>query len=90
MISRAEARLKEKGAKKNLREGKVDHTILTCPVCLRGCYCCNVGRDHYGYCEDCGVSWHVGSNLVSSWKNETEKAWQKNKEILSKYRLIMD
>ena len=37
----------------------------------------NAGKAHIGYCKPCGVSWFVGANLFSSWKDETMEEQEK-------------
>jgi hypothetical protein len=47
---------------------------VTCPECRTERAYLNIGRDHIGYCTDCQLSWRIGSNLFSSWMEETEAA----------------
>jgi hypothetical protein len=48
----------------------------------------NVNRTHWFYCNDCKTRWLVGSNLFSSWREETEKDWEKNVEEYGSYKEI--
>ena len=43
-----------------------------CPECGVASPYVNVGRVHIGFCQHCGVSWYIGANLFSGWKEETE------------------
>ncbi len=62
-------------------------TTTTCPACQPpnsveyhgGCPTCqgndgyiNIGRGHWFYCAEHRVCWFTGSNLFSSWRDETE------------------
>ncbi len=60
-----------------------------------GHQCRNVGREHFATCETCGVYWHVGSNIFSSWQHELSelgeadatKLWLEHEaELLLSYR----
>jgi hypothetical protein len=44
----------------------------TCPHCHKISGILNVGRDHWLYCAEHKVKWHVGSNLFDSWRHQTE------------------
>ena len=63
-----------------------DSSGQVCPRChrFRVDYL-NVGRDHWFYCEPCGVRWLLGSHLFSSWWYETEADWERNRQTLSKF-----
>ena len=43
----------------------------------------NVHKSHWGICRSCGTKWPIGSDLFSSWKNETKEDWGRNAELLS-------
>jgi hypothetical protein len=43
-----------------------------CPTCHRNDGYTNAGRTHVCYCLEHRVSWVIGCNLFSSWKDETE------------------
>jgi hypothetical protein len=49
-----------------------------CPFCGRnsGGYI-NVGRSHWGRCDEHRVKWCIGSNLFSDWQQQTEQAQKK-------------
>jgi hypothetical protein len=44
-----------------------------CSLCGQPSPWVNVGKTHVGYCVACGVSYIIGSNLLSSWQDETEE-----------------
>ena len=48
----------------------------------------NVGRDHFVACDNCRTFIHVGSNLMSSWRQESEAEWARNKESVRGYELV--
>jgi len=48
----------------------------------------NIGREQWGYCDACKAKWRVGSNLVSSWRDETEDIWKSNQEKLKDYKEV--
>jgi hypothetical protein len=44
-----------------------------CPICGQTNGYLNAGKSHCFYCVEHKTSWCVGSNLLSSWKSETEE-----------------
>ncbi len=58
-------------------------------VCVRcnkpTCWICNIGRQHWAYCEACCVKFMVGENLFSSWREQSEEDWKKNREFLEDF-----
>ena len=38
----------------------------------------NIGRCHFAACDTCRTHIHVGSNLMSSWRQETRNIWEEN------------
>ncbi|MEW6183048.1 MAG: hypothetical protein AB1500_07710 [Bacillota bacterium] len=62
-----------------------------CPVCRRGDrQYLNIRKDHWGYCEVCIIKWHIGTNLFSSWQEETPEVWRRNKKFLEEYGRLSD
>jgi hypothetical protein len=66
----------------------IDDHFGLCPKCVeagdfstRHCWA-NVARNHYVYCKTHGVYWYVGSNLLSSWREEDESIWNANESLL--------
>ncbi len=43
-----------------------------CPTCHKSDGCINIGASHWYYCNEHKAKWCVGSNLFSSWRNQTE------------------
>jgi hypothetical protein len=62
----------------------------TCPECGKGGHYLNVGRNHWFVCDAHKVKWYAGSNLFSSWKEESEETWKANDELLKGYTLADD
>ena len=54
-----------------------------CPRCGKSDGYLNVHKSHWGICRSCGTKWPIGSDLFSSWKNETKEDWGRNAELLS-------
>ena len=48
-----------------------------------GDYVLNMGRVHFAVCDYCQHYWAVGSNLFSSWREETEADWMANEAKLA-------
>lgn len=44
-----------------------------CPTCKKSDGYINIGKGHWFYCREHKVRWFVGSNLFSSWRDETEE-----------------
>jgi hypothetical protein len=42
-----------------------------CPICHKTDGCANAGRSHLFYCKEHKTSWCIGSNLLSSWREQT-------------------
>jgi hypothetical protein len=51
------------------------------------CYL-NIYREHWFYCDKCKIKWYWGSNLFSSWKEENEDVWAKNRKKIKNYEEI--
>jgi hypothetical protein len=59
-----------------------------CPICgYTGAYR-NLGREHWFYCPEHKCKWHIGANLFSAWKDESEAVWQENAKYLSDFLVI--
>lgn len=60
-----------------------------CPKCRKPALgLLNVGRDHFCYCDEDQTFWHIGSNLFSGWRRESEDVWRANEEKLRGYRQV--
>ena len=48
----------------------------------------NIGRGHFVACDSCRAFVFVGSNLMSSWRKESEQVWQRNRESVKGYKRV--
>jgi len=48
----------------------------------------NIGRGHFVACDRCHTFVSVGSNLMSSWREESEDIWRANSESVEGYEFI--
>ena len=48
----------------------------------------NIGRGHFVACDRCRTYLHVGSNLMSSWRQESEAIWRRNNDSVEGYELV--
>ena len=56
-----------------------------CPHCGKNDGYINFGRNHWMVCDKHETRWCVGSNLFSSWRDETEEDWEKNAQRMDGY-----
>ncbi len=59
-----------------------------CPKCQKSDGYMNIGREHWGLCDEHKICWHIGSNLFSGWKDETEGDWESNSEKLASFTQV--
>ena len=59
-----------------------------CPHCAGGDEYLNVGRDHWFICREHKTRWCAGSNLFSSWRDETQAQWDENEQLLKEFKVI--
>lgn len=59
-----------------------------CPECGAEPQYVNVERDNWNVCGKCRVCWPIGSNLFSSWQEETEADWERNRALLASCREV--
>jgi hypothetical protein len=52
---------------------KVTTYFGVCPTCHKTDGYINIGRGHWFYCKEHSVTWLIGSNLFSSWRDQTEE-----------------
>lgn len=72
----------------NIPQVTTDEYFGGCPEC-GGCdEHLNVERTHWGMCHKHKTKWRVGENLFSSWRDEHEAVWEKNKNLLESYRQV--
>jgi hypothetical protein len=53
--------------------GRQDDGFGLCPVCHQTDGYANAGRSHRAYCKEHRVSWLIGANLFSDWRDQTEE-----------------
>ena len=61
------------------------YSDFACPRCGKESQYRNVERNHWCFCESCGIKWLIGENLFSSWMDETEDAWKNNARFLARF-----
>lgn len=59
-----------------------------CPECGKcdGYY--NVRSDHWHFCHTHRTKWNVAANMFSSWRQETERDWERNVSEFEGYRQV--
>src|SRR5262245_22452625 len=71
------------------RKGKYAEDYFgVCPHCHRQYGYLNVGRNHWFFCDAHQTCWCIGSNLFSSWHDETKDQWEKNAKKLHGYQIV--
>jgi hypothetical protein len=55
-----------------------------CPLCGRTDGYINMAA-HWFVCDNHRTRWFIGTNLFSSWKNETEADWERGRQKLESY-----
>jgi hypothetical protein len=67
-----------------------DHYFGECPICRRTNGCLHVGKSHWFFCDEHRVRWNVGSNLISSWRDQTEEEQRAiyNAKDFGSYRIV--
>ena len=48
----------------------------------------NIGRGHYVACDTCRSFLFVGSNLMGSWRLESEDTWRNNSRSIEGYEEV--
>jgi hypothetical protein len=59
-----------------------------CPRCGKNDGYLNVGRDHFFVCHEHKKYWRFGSNMFSSWREQTEDERAANAELISGYEEV--
>lgn len=59
-----------------------------CPTCGKTDGYLNIGRDHWFVCDAHSAKWCIGSNLFSSWREQSEASWQENAKKLAGYQEV--
>lgn len=65
-----------------------DNYFGVCPECGKSDGFLNVGRNHFFVCHEHKVCWFVGSNLFRCWREQDDKTFRQNEELLKTYRCI--
>lgn len=50
-----------------------DDNFGLCPTCHKTDGCANVGKSHVFYCQEHKTCWWGGSNIFSSWRDQTKE-----------------
>jgi hypothetical protein len=61
-----------------------------CPTCGRNDGLYNVYKQHWFVCHTHKVRWTIGSNLFSSWRDETEDEQRGRWAVVEDYQDIRD
>lgn len=75
----------------DVKAGMVTEKITTdeyfggCPHCGQTDGYVNVQGAHFFICKTHQVYWWIGTNLFSSWKEEDQEIWDKNKQMLEQF-----
>jgi hypothetical protein len=67
------------------KEPELAPQFMGCPGCGEKGRLINVGSSHWAICPDCELKWHLGTNLLPAWQNETEDDWARNAKLLATY-----
>lgn len=59
-----------------------------CDVPEHDNYYLNIGRGHWMVCDSCKISWFIGANLFSSWREQNRDVWEANAERIKNYNEI--
>jgi hypothetical protein len=58
-----------------------------CPECGKNDGYRNIYRQHFFFCEEHRITWSVGVNLFSSWREQSPADWRAAWEQLKDYRV---
>ena len=76
---------KPKGQKRIVNR---EHYFGACPYCGDTDGFLNIGSDHWFICVKHKTAWYAGSGLFSCWQDENEEIWNRDRQILSKHRIV--
>jgi hypothetical protein len=65
-----------------------EHYFAGCPECGDTDGYLNIGPDHWFVCDKHATCWPVGSNLFSSWLDDTEEEQQAAAALIAGYRIV--
>ncbi len=68
------------------RQGEGSSPFGTCPECGKSDGYRNIYRLQFFFCDEHRLVWCPGSNLLSSWREESEEDWRSAWELLKGYR----
>jgi len=72
-----------------VERGKNDgHYFGACPECGTCDGYRNIGRNHWFFCAEHKTKWCAGSNLLSSWQQETEAHWEDSARFLADFKEV--
>lgn len=69
-------------------EPRIDPYWGLCPTCLNTDGYINIGRVHWFVCHEHRARWCIGSNLSSTWMDQTEDDWARDCERIRAYAEI--
>lgn len=67
---------------------RTDEYFGGCPECGQAEEHFNRGPNHYGACNTHQTCWWFGSNLFSSWRDETQEIWDANAARFAGYASV--
>lgn len=56
-----------------------------CPKCGNCDGYVNVGKDHWGVCQEHKIKWFIGHDLFDDWKEQTQAQWDEHARELAEY-----
>jgi hypothetical protein len=59
-----------------------------CPTCHKNNGYLNIGRQHWFVCHEHRVTWCVGENLFSSWREQSEETFAENAKRIADYAVV--
>jgi hypothetical protein len=75
-------------SRKTNRRGFQSGHLGVCPECGRLGEFFNVGPVHWCVCRRHGLTWRIGENLFSGWRNESREQWLMNADFLCRCREV--
>ena len=59
---------------------------VRCRVKGHRAYVLDIGRGHWGVCDNCRTRIFLGSNLASAWRSENKEIWKERHKKIADYR----
>ena len=56
-----------------------------CPRCGNAGSILHIEADAWGGCHQCQIRWHVGRNILSSWRSMSDDEFARNEDLLARY-----